>query len=62
MDVRSENRRRPHKKVCGPSDGEKPFDPRASGRKGRECLQENRTEKFMFMLLFFSDVLRGSTP
>ena len=37
---------------CGPSDGEKLFDPRASGRKGQECPQEIRTKMFMFMLPF----------
>ena len=37
---------------CGPGDGEKLFDPRASGRKGQERPQEIRTEKFMFMLFF----------
>ena len=55
MDVRAENRGRPHQKVCvfcGPGDGEKLFDPRASGRKGQECPREIRTEKFMFMLFF----------
>ena len=54
MDVRAENRGRPHQKVrffCGPGDGEKLFDPRASGRKGQECPREIRTEKFMFLNL-----------
>ena len=37
---------------CGPGDGEKLFDPGASGRKGQECPREIRTEKFMFMLFF----------
>ena len=37
---------------CGPSDGEKLFDPGASGRKGQECPREIRTQKFMFMLFF----------
>ena len=58
MDVRAENRGRPHQKVhffCGPGDGEKLFDPRASGRKGQECPQEILTKKFMFMLFFFPD-------
>ena len=40
---------------CGHGDGEKLFDPRASGRKGQECLQEIRTKKFMFMLFFFPE-------
>ena len=40
---------------CGPADGEKLFDPRASGRKGQECPQEIRTEKLMSMLFFFQD-------
>ena len=35
---------------CGPGDGEKLFDPWASGRKGQECPREIRTKKFMFML------------
>ena len=34
----------------GPGDGEKLFDPRASGRKGQECPREIRNKKFMFML------------
>ena len=53
MDVRAENRGRPHQKVrffCGLGDGEKLFDPGASGRKGQKCPWEIRTEKFMFML------------
>ena len=37
---------------CGPSGGEKLFDPWASGRKGQECPQEIRTKKFMVMLFF----------
>ena len=37
---------------CGPSDGEKLFDPGASRRKGQECLQEIRTENSMFVLFF----------
>ena len=55
MDVRAENRGRPQQKVrfsAGPSDGEKLFDPRASGRRGQERPWEIRTKKFMFMLLF----------
>ena len=55
MDVRAENRGRPQQKVrffCGPGDGEKLFDPRASGRKGQECPREIQTKKFMFMLFF----------
>ena len=62
MDVRAENRVRPHQKsafFCGPGDGEKLFDPRASGRKGQECPREIRTEKFTFMLFFFPEV-RGA--
>ena len=47
MDVRAENRGRPHQKVCF-----KLFDPKASGRKGQECPQEIWTKKFMFMLFF----------
>ena len=53
MDVRTENRGRPHQKLLfflRPGDGEKLFGPGASGRKGQECLREIRTEKFMFML------------
>ena len=55
MDVRAENRVRPQHKVrfsAAPVDGEKLFDPRASGRKGQECPREIRTKKFMFMLFF----------
>ena len=37
---------------CGPGDGEKLFDPGASGRKGQECPRKIRTEKFMFILFF----------
>ena len=37
---------------CGPGDGEKLFDPKASRRKGQECLRGIRTEKFMFTLFF----------
>ena len=53
---------RPHRKswtsapksalFCGPGDGEKLFDPGASGRKGQEFPREIRTKKFMFMLFF----------
>ena len=57
MDVRAENRGRPHGAPksafsCGPGGGEKLFDPWASGRKGQECPGEIRTKKFMFMLVF----------
>ena len=48
---------RPHQKVpffCGIGDGEKLFDLRASGRKGQECAQEIRAQKFMFTLFFLS--------
>ena len=38
---------------CGPGDGEKLFDPGASGRKGQECLREIRTEKFYVYAVFF---------
>ena len=57
MDVRAEKHGRPHQKVrffCGPGDGEKLFDPGASGRKGQECPREIRTKKFVFMLFFSS--------
>ena len=37
---------------CGPGDGEKLFDPGASGRKGQECPREIRAKMFMFMLFF----------
>ena len=59
MDVRTENRGRPHQKSafsCGLGGGEKLFDPWASGRKGQECPREIRTKKFMFMLLFLSEI------
>ena len=39
---------------CGPGDGEKLFDPWASGRKGQQCPQDIRTDKLMFMLFFLS--------
>ena len=49
MDVRAENRGSHQKSAvfCGPGEGEKPFDPKASERKGQECPREIRTEKFM---------------
>ena len=40
---------------CGPSGGEKLFDPWAFGREGQECPREIRTKKFMFMLFFFPE-------
>ena len=46
---------------CSPSAGEKLFDPWASGRKGQECPQEIRTNKFMFML-FFSSLIMQALP
>ena len=55
MDIRTENRGRLHQKVGFPATpvmGRNFFDPWASGRKGRECPQEIRTKKFMFMLFF----------
>ena len=55
MDVRAENRGRPHQKSafsCGPGGGEKLFDPWEFGRKGQECPQEIRAKMFMFMLFF----------
>ena len=58
MHVRTEHRGRPHQKVrfaAAPVMGRSFFDPRVSGRKGQECLQEIRTEKFMFMLFFLSE-------
>ena len=39
-----------------PRNGEKLFDPWASGREGRERPQEIWTQKFMFMLLFFHEM------
>ena len=54
MDVRAENRGRPHQKVRFPAAqwwGET-FDPWAFGRKGQECPRKIRTKKFMFMLFF----------
>ena len=44
---------------CGPGDGEKLFDPGASGRKGQECLREIRAEKFMFMLFLLDKEEHG---
>ena len=55
MDVRAENRGRPHQKNAffrGAGGGEKLFDPGSSGRKGQECPREIQTKKFMFMLFF----------
>ena len=49
MGVRAKSRGRPHQKVCFPAApvmGEKFLDPRASGRKGQECPQANRTKNF----------------
>ena len=40
---------------CSPGEGEKLFDPGASGHKGQECPREIRTKKFMFMLFFFPE-------
>ena len=54
MDVRAENRGRPHQEVrfpAAPVVGRNFFDSWASGRKGQECPQKIRTKKFMFMLL-----------
>ena len=47
---------------CGPGDGEKLFDPRASGRKGQECPREIQTKKFMFMLFFFPELRDSKAP
>ena len=61
MDVRAEKSRTSAPKsafFCGPGDGEKLFDPRASGRKGQECAREIRTEESMVML-FFSALKKG---
>ena len=55
MDVRAENCGCPHQKSAfssGPGDGEKLFDPWASGCEGQECPQEMRTETLVFMLFF----------
>ena len=63
MDVRAEDRGRPHQKVrfpAAPVVGEF-FDPWASGRKGQECPREIRTKKFMFML-FFLPLLEDVRP
>ena len=57
MDVRAENRGRPHQKVRFPA---APVVGRnfltsgtwAFGRKGQECPWEIRAKKFMFMLFF----------
>ena len=62
MDVRAENRGRPHKKVRFPP---APVAGRnfwwASGRKGQECPREIRTKNFMFMLFFvFTRKIRSS--
>ena len=54
MDVRAENRGRPHQKCvsCGPGGGEKLFDPWASERRGPECPREIRTDR----VLLFEDM------
>ena len=55
MDVRAENRGRPHQKVrfsAAPVIGRNFLTQGASGRKGQECPWEIRTKKFMFMLFF----------
>ena len=51
MDVRAENRGRPHQK-CVFLMGEILFDPWAFGRKG-----QIRTKKFMFMLFFLPSLI-----
>ena len=59
MDICAENRGRPHQKVgfpCGPSDGEKLFDPWSARRKGQEYPDEIRTKKFMFMSFFLPKI------
>ena len=56
MDVRAENHGRPQQTVRFPATpvmGRNLLDPWASGRKGQECPQENRTEKFICMVYFF---------
>ena len=55
MDVRAENRGRPHQKVHFPAVpvvGRNFLTPGHSGIKGQECPQEIRAKKFMFMLFF----------
>ena len=62
MDVRAKNPWASAPKSafsCSPGDGEKLFDPRASGRYGQERLQEIPTKKFIFMLLFFPEKMQG---
>ena len=62
MDVRAENRGRPHQNVrFSAADGEKLFGFGATGRKGQECPREIRTEKFMFMLFFFPNLGPATT-
>ena len=64
MDVCAKNRGRRHQKKgfpCGTGDGEKVFDPWASGHKGQECPQEIRTRKFMFMLFLSSLIVIQTT-
>ena len=45
---------------CGSGDGEKLFDPWASGRKGQEYPQKIWTKKFMFMLYFLPWIISAS--
>ena len=55
MDVRAENRGRPHQKVrfpAAPVVGEKLFDPWAFGRKGQECPREIRAKSLCLCCFF----------
>ena len=55
MDVRAENRGRPHQKVrfpAAPVAGRKFLNPWASGRKGQKCPREIRTIKLCLCLFF----------
>ena len=52
MDVRAENRGRPHQKVRLPAAPVVGRNFLTQGRKGQECPREIRAKKFMFMLFF----------
>ena len=58
IDLRAKNRGRPHPKVCfpaAPAMGRNFLNPKTFRREGQECLRKIRTEKSMFMLLFFPE-------
>ena len=59
MDVRAENRGRPHQKVrfpAAPVVGRNFLTPEHSGVRVRNVREEIRAKKFMFMLFFLPDL------